>query len=77
MALCRWPRPLWVQGDPPPGGECWAVVSLCSPGVTVTLWPTLEQAERAKQSIDDTGCGGSCWRRHRILALHAPEEDAP
>jgi hypothetical protein len=75
-AKCRWRKGLiWVSGDPPPGGPCYALVSFCRVGhrlnyrigaTTVTLWPTLAEAQQSKMMIDRTGCGGGCCRRHYI-----------
>jgi hypothetical protein len=41
-------------------------------GLTVTLWPTLEEAERSKRMIDAGGCGGCCYRDHEIVLLSGP-----
>jgi hypothetical protein len=76
VASCRFkPGLLWVGGDPDPAGPCFALVSFCRhpypprPATTVTLWATRAEAEKARVSIDRTGCGGSCTRRHRIYEL--------
>ena len=73
-AGCRWPAALWIQGCPPRGGECWALVAACghygTPGVTVTLHQTQEAAASSKRTIDATGCGGTCWRQHRVVPMH-------
>lgn len=37
VAKCRWDRAVWISGNPPPGGSCFAVASACHPGCTVTL----------------------------------------
>jgi hypothetical protein len=76
LASCRWRRGLlWVQGDPPAGGPCWALVSFCrhpgyrGPAITVTLWSDLAEAQASKACIDRLACGGSCSRQHRIFNL--------
>ena len=64
LAPCRWPRAGRIDGDGP-----WAVVS-CS-GYTVTLWPTLDDAEACVAMLDQTHCGHRCYRgaRHRVIDL--------
>ena len=39
--------------------------------LTVTLWPTPEEAEKAKATMDHTGCGGHCRGApgHEIVEL--------
>jgi hypothetical protein len=69
VAKCRWPRAIWITGNPPASRPCFALVSYCPPGATVTLWDTLARAEERKRGIDKFACGGRCWRDHRIIAL--------
>jgi hypothetical protein len=81
LATCRWRRGLlWVQGDPPAGGPCWAVVSYCGryggPNITVTLWNSFDKALEAKRFIDELACGGCCSRRHRIFDLAGEAQTA-
>jgi hypothetical protein len=72
VAKCRYGKELlWCWGNGP-----WASVSLClhwgSPRaahVTVILFETRQEAEKAKESIDHGGCGGRCSRRHRVVCL--------
>ena len=60
----RWGRRAeWILGDGP-----WAVVARCRVP-TVTLWPTYEEAVRAKGRIDRGGCGGFCGRYHDLVDL--------
>src|SRR5262249_40582396 len=73
IAAHRWPRHEWIYGDGP-----WASVSLCPGGgrgrdVTVQLYTTREAAEKAKEMIDASACGGRCWgaKGHRIVNLAA------
>jgi hypothetical protein len=73
LAACRWQRGLlWVQGNPPAGGGCWAVVSTCGASdVTVTLWSSQGEALAAKAAIDTTGCCGGCSGQHTLFDLAA------
>jgi hypothetical protein len=76
VARCRWRRGLtWCQGDPAPDAPCWAVVSRCphyrGPCTTVSLWPTMAQAESVKLELDETGCGAICWRLHDIHPMRS------
>src|SRR5260370_809273 len=66
VAKCRWgKRPEWVEGEGP-----FALLAHCRV-LTVTLWPTLEEAKNPKAEIDASGCGGSCYKRHEIVNLDA------
>src|SRR5262245_15171911 len=69
VAECRWRKALWIRGDPRPWGPCYAVVSECDPGCTVTLWPTVAEAESSKALIDRLACGGGCYKAHRLYQL--------
>lgn len=62
-AECLWPAAAWVSGEGP-----WAVLAHCRT-LTVTLHADLEGAEKAKQTIDDTACGGRCYHRHEIVLI--------
>ena len=64
-----WPRAAWILGV----GE-YASVSTCPPGTTVMLFQSRMEAEIAKCTIDDTGCGGRCRRHHKIVYLGVGEE---
>jgi hypothetical protein len=66
VAHCVWPRSIWIAGDPPWQGLCYALLSFCPPGLTVTLWPTLAEAQGSKHEIDVTHCGSRCRRDHVI-----------
>src|SRR5712692_3951594 len=66
LARRRWPRAGWLDGD----GR-FALLAPCNV-LTITLWNTLADAEKAKARIDDTGCGGVCSRwPHHIVELPA------
>src|SRR5262245_47705668 len=69
-AWCRWRRAIWISGDPPVSGPCFALVAACGRGTTVTLHESRAEAEKDKARIDRLACGGQCWRAHRIVALH-------
>ena len=60
---CAIRRLEWVMGD----GQ-FAVIAWC--GVpTVTLHKRLEDARDAWETVNATGCGGRCSRRHEIVRL--------
>lgn len=63
LAECRWPRAAWVAGKGP-----FALVAFCDVP-TVTLHETRESALASKRTIDDSACGGRCYRAHRIFDL--------
>jgi hypothetical protein len=79
VARCHWREGLlWVNGNPPSHGDCYAVVSMCphagtGDNVTVTLWENRQDAEKAKAMIDRTACGGRCFGppMHRLYAMEA------
>jgi hypothetical protein len=71
LAHCIWLKAAWVAGDDVPRqGPCYAVLAHCG-ALTVTLWPSLAEAEERKRIIDSTGCGGCCRRAHEIVLLTA------
>ena len=76
-ARCRWKGALWISGNPPRHGPCWATVSRCrhpghrGPQVTVMLHPTLSRAEDALEIIRRIGCGGWCSRDHELIEMRA------
>ena len=66
----RWPKAEWIRGSGP-----WALVAPCTPGITVTLWPTREEAMRRMKAL--AYCCSQCrgphyhfiehlWRKTRI-----------
>jgi hypothetical protein len=60
----RWGKKAeWIQGD----GQ-FALLAWCRV-LTVTLWPTMAEAEQSKKFIDELGCGGMCTRKHEIIDL--------
>jgi hypothetical protein len=66
---------IWISGNPPLSGPCWALVSDCrAPYMdafrTVTLWASEARALQEKAVIDRTHCGHCCVKRHRVVALH-------
>jgi hypothetical protein len=52
------------------------LISRCSPGSTITLWPTLDAALARKVDIDRFACGGWCRRYHVIYQLGPVVPDA-
>jgi hypothetical protein len=63
VAKKRWPKAEWIEGI----GQ-YALLAWCRV-LSITLWDTLEIAERAKKGIDETGCGGECCNKHEIVDL--------
>jgi hypothetical protein len=60
---CAIPSAVWVQGDGPV-----ALIAWCGQP-TVTLCADADTAKRAKATIDASGCGGSCSKRHEVVGL--------
>lgn len=58
-----WPSAEWIDVEGP-----YALVAHCRV-ITVTLWATHEEAEKAKAIIDWSACGGACHRAHEIVTL--------
>lgn len=50
-----------------------AVLAHCG-HLTVTLWPTQAEAQDALAFIDQTGCGGRCYRRHEVTTIHQSDK---
>jgi hypothetical protein len=69
VAKCRWPRALWINGDPPAHEDAFALVSACPPGLSVTLWASRAEAEKAKIDLNACGCGGQCRNFHRVIVM--------
>jgi hypothetical protein len=71
VAQCRWPKAIWVAGNPPCDGRAFASVSLCGGDAqtTVILYPSDEEAQQAKRLIDRLACGGRCRRLHSVLEV--------
>ncbi len=63
LAKRRWPTATWIDGDGP-----YALLAHCDT-LTITLWPNLDQANRAKRTIDRRACGHACHRNHQIIPL--------
>jgi len=53
----------WITGN----GR-YALLAHCRV-LTVTLWPTMDAADKSKHQIDKYACGGECNRNHEILDL--------
>ncbi len=60
----RWGKKAeWIQGNGQYALLAWRRV------LTVTLWPTKDQAEESKKDVDEMACGGGCIRNHEIVDL--------
>jgi hypothetical protein len=70
LATHLWPGNNWVVGN-----DRFASVSYCPRGgPTVMLHPTLAEAIEARQTIDQSACGGACVRRHAVIDLEREVE---
>ncbi len=67
IAERRYPEAVWIMGEGP-----FAVLAHCK-SLKVTLHKTREDAERAKDWIDDMACGGGCTNDHEIIDLNEHE----
>ena len=63
----KWPKACWIAGDGP-----YASLAHCR-DLTVQLYDDILEALLAKATIDSSGCGGSCHRRHEIIDLRTNE----
>lgn len=63
LMRCMIPRAAWVHGEGPVALIAWCNVT------TVTLWPSVDDAEKSLAFIDDHGCGARCTRRHEIVRV--------
>ena len=63
IAERRYSDAVWIMGE----GR-FAVLAHCG-SLKVTLHKTREDAERAKDWIDDLACGGGCVKHHEIIDL--------
>jgi hypothetical protein len=76
VACCRWRVTRWpIMGCPPPDGLCYVMLAECGGPPAVSLWPSLEEAERAFGRIAAAGCGPGCQRdRHGLFVLVGAEQ---
>ena len=65
-----WPDAAWIEGE----GD-YAFVAYCRQ-VTVTLHETRERAEASKMAKDGHGCGGGCYKRHRVFSKQEAAAEA-
>jgi hypothetical protein len=63
LAKRLWKRAAWIHGDGPI-----AVIAYCNV-TTVTLHSDPEVARHSVDFIDEHGCGGNCYRHHRVVDL--------
>jgi len=68
MAQKLWPFAEWITGN----GH-WALLAHCKV-LTITLWPTYEEAEIRKIQIDKFACGGHCYGFHELFDLSIPRK---
>ena len=66
-----------VQADEPPpfGADTrlgFALIAWCRTP-TMSWWEDRADAERSKELIDKTGCGGGCHGSHQIVSMRADE----
>jgi hypothetical protein len=75
FARCVWQIAIWVRAFEPGNDLPYALVSNCrKPYLSgdqriVSLWGSPGGAERQKEWIDLTGCGGGCYRAHEVIRL--------
>src|SRR5262245_49599129 len=69
VGRCAWRGSLWLHGCPPKDGDCYALLSYCSPGLSITLHDSAGKAVANKQAIDESGCGGRCTGAHMIFRM--------
>jgi hypothetical protein len=64
FARCIWGRrAIWVKGEGPYALLAWCRV------LSVSLWPTEEDACWSMDFIDRTCCGGFCHGDHEVIRL--------
>lgn len=63
FARCAVPRAAWVAGE-----GAYACIAWCRVP-TITLFSDPEEAQKARELIDATACGGACTRRHEVVEL--------
>jgi hypothetical protein len=65
-ATRRWGQDaLSISGEGP-----YALLAHCGWQINVTLWPTRDEAEEQKRTLDELGCGvDQCPRNHEIVDL--------
>lgn len=59
----KWPHAEWIVGN----GR-FALLAYCDV-LTITLWPTYEEAIKSKAFIDKAACGHACYKNHEIIDL--------
>jgi len=60
---------IWTHGH-----SQYASLACCAGELTIQRYETLKEAIRAKQTIDNSGCGGGCCRVHLIVRADARQE---
>lgn len=64
---CAVPENIWILGS----GD-YALIAWCQ-YPSISLWPTVEEAEKKKAFIDKTRCGGQCINHHEIAHVALEE----
>lgn len=59
----KWRKAEWITGN----GK-YALLAHCDV-LTITLWPTYEEAIRSKAFIDKFACGHACYKHHEIVEV--------
>lgn len=59
----KWRNAEWITGN----GK-YALLAYCDV-LTVTLWPTYEEAVMRKAFIDKYACGHACYKHHEIVEV--------
>lgn len=60
----KWRHAEWISGN----GR-FALLAHCKV-LTVKLYQTYTEAVEAKKFIDQSGCGGGCYKYHEIIVLN-------
>jgi len=67
LAECCWPEAAYLTGDGP-----FAVLARCGL-LSVSLYPTRDEAQRRLRRLVADGCGRGCEGRHDLVDLGQPE----
>jgi len=66
LAECCWPEAAFITGDGPH-----AVLARCGL-LSVSLYPTPDEARRRLRRLEAEGCGRTCEGRHELADLAQP-----
>ena len=59
-----WKKAEWICGE----GR-YASLAHCINILTVMLHKTRQEAQKAKEDIDEGGCGGGCYKDHSVVDI--------